>query len=228
MYTQKNMVIVVIGAAGTGRHTQGYMLMRKWGLTHIALRDLIYAAVEEDSDLGREMAPDLERGAKIPDKLVFELLNRHLSKVNFDKGVVINGFPVTMSQLTALQSSLGNLGIKIDHAVLLEVPLDESIRRLSGRRNCPSCHVGYHTAYKPPSVDGYCDDCHKMLIQDEEDRPEIAQKRIEWFQETSAPVVESFEKSKILRRVNGALSVEAVFRTISEKTGIEKWFAANN
>jgi adenylate kinase len=219
------MIIVILGTPGAGRHTQANMLERHWGIHPVSLRDLIHGEIDGHGPLGQTLAPLVAKGGEIPDPIIFDLLNRRLEHVDFAEGVALNGFPVTVHQFKAFRKALAGMKLDVDHAVLIDVGDDESVRRLAGRRICPRCRQEYHIAYKPPIVDNICDHCQIGLQFLNDDQPDVARKRIAWFRQASAPLLAAYEELGILHRINGNESVETVHRSISNALGLSEWFA---
>ncbi|MBN1114637.1 MAG: nucleoside monophosphate kinase [Oligoflexia bacterium] len=213
------MIAMIIGVPGSGRHTQGLMLTKHWNINMLSLRDTIHNEIINRTEYGKIFAPHLKAGEEIPNKVIYDLYNEILSDYDFSQDLVFAGFPVTLEQYHDLNKTLAKLSKKIDKAVLLDVPTDESIRRLAGRLLCTNCGLEYHTGYKPPKIKNTCDNCAQKLRTFEDDNPDVAAKRIDWFREVSASLVEKLEKQDILVNIDGVQSVETIHRKISEELG---------
>ncbi|MBI1729458.1 adenylate kinase [Candidatus Acetothermia bacterium] len=202
--------IVLLGPPGSGKGTQAPRLAKELGVPQIATGDLLRQAVKNGTELGKQAKGFLDRGELVPDELVVGLIDEQLKALNGKKGFVLDGFPRNPSQAKALEGITG-----IDLAVLVDVPRDEVVRRLSARRVCPNCGQIYHLEFRPPKRSGICDVCQGNLVQRSDDKPDVVAKRYDvQYNEQAAPLIESYRKASVLVEVDGRGSIESVFERI--------------
>jgi adenylate kinase len=202
--------IVLLGPPGSGKGTQAPRLARELGVLQIATGDLLRQAVKNETELGKQAKGFLDRGELVPDELVVGLIEEQLKALNGQKGFVLDGFPRNPSQARALEGIT-----RIDLAVLVNVPRDEVVRRLSARRVCSKCGQIYNLEFKPPKQSGICDVCQSNLVQRSDDKPDVVAKRYDvQYNEQAAPLIESYRKASVLVEVDGQGSIESVFERI--------------
>jgi adenylate kinase len=202
--------IVLLGPPGSGKGTQAPLLAKEFGIKHIATGDLLRKVVKNGSEVGQEAQAFLDRGELVPDQVVVEMIRQQLVSLNGDGGFVLDGFPRSMSQAEALKGITD-----IDFAVLIDVPKEEVINRLSARRVCQDCGQIYHLEFKPPKEDGICDVCGGRLEQRSDDKPDVVEKRYEvQYNELAVPLIESYRKDSNLLEIDGRGSIEEVFERI--------------
>lgn len=198
------MNLILLGAPGAGKGTQAEAISEKLNIPTISTGNLLRAAVAEGSELGLKAKEYMDKGALVPDDLVVDLLKGRISQFDCQNGYILDGFPRTVTQAETLEK----MGVVIDKVVSIEVPDEEIIRRLSGRRVCPGCGASYHTVYKPPVEDNRCDKCAAGLIIRDDDRPETILKRLTVFREQTEPLKEYYFGKGKLRIVIGQEAVE--------------------
>ena len=203
------MRIVLLGPPGAGKGTQAKLMNERFHLSHIATGDLLRAAVAEGSQLGRAAQAYMKRGQLVPDALVIDMIDQRLQRNGRDKGFMLDGFPRTPGQADALDRVLERLARPLSAVLLIDVPDDVLVERISGRRLCPDGHV-YHVVYNPPAHEGVCDIDGKPLTQREDDKPETVRKRLEVYHRETEPLVERYESQGLLRRVDGTQSPDSV------------------
>jgi len=203
--------IVLLGPPGAGKGTQAVLLAQHLGVPHIATGDLLRAAVREQTELGRQAQAYLDRGELVPDGLVVALIREQLEKVG-KEGVVLDGFPRNLKQAEALDSILD-----VELAILIDIPREEVVRRLSARRVCGRCGRTYNLISQPPRREGLCDACGGALTQRSDDIPEVVAKRYEvQYNCEVKPLIESYRKRSVLISVDGNGTVEEVFERITQ------------
>lgn len=209
--------ILLLGPPGSGKGTQATALRERWGLPHISSGDLLRGHVARDSELGRKARPFMERGELVPDDLIIDMMAERLSEPDAAQGYVLDGFPRTVAQAEALDARLAELGQELDAVISLEVPEKEIQRRLSGRLTCsnPNCNAIYQAETMPPKQAGVCDRCGSALIQRADEEPAVIQKRLAVYEAQTAPLLEYYQGTGRLHRVDGTIGVGNVVAEIS-------------
>ncbi len=203
------MQLILLGAPGTGKGTQASVLADRFGWPHISTGDMLRAAVADATELGLRAKVFMDQGALVPDELVIDMLIERLRAKDATTGFVLDGFPRTLAQATALEQSLGQEGKAIDLVLNISVPDDELILRLSGRWLCRDCGAIYHQQMSPPAEAGRCDKCGGELYQREDDKPETVHSRLE-LQKLPPGLVAHYRDGKKLIDINGLQTVEKV------------------
>jgi adenylate kinase len=204
--------LVLLGAPGAGKGTQAERLSKDFGLRYIATGNMLRDAVREGSELGQKAKEYMDRGDLVPDDLIIEMIKRVLEDPDADRGFILDGFPRTEGQAEALDEELDKLGRHLSSTLLIDVPEDEVVRRLSGRRVCVNGQHNFHVDFDPPKHPDRCDVDGSRLIVRDDDKPEVVQRRLAQYREKTAPLIDYYEKRDILRRVDGS-------RTADEVTG---------
>lgn len=211
------MRIVLLGPPGAGKGTQAKLMHERLGIPHIAAGDLLRAEVAERSELGRQAQAYMERGELVPDALVIDMINHRLQRNGAATGFILDGFPRTLAQAEALEHRLTERGRPLDHVVSLEVPREELVKRLSGRRTCRGCGAMYHVAFDQPARPGVCDRCGGQLYQRDDDREETIRARLAVYDKSTAPLVEFYRSRGFLREVDGTGGTAQVLDRIVEQ-----------
>ena len=213
------MKIIMLGAPGAGKGTQAKMIAEKYGLPHISTGDIFRANIKNGTELGKEAKEYMDKGLLVPDELTVRLLLDRVAKDDCKNGYVLDGFPRTIPQAEVLDEKLSKLGEKVDYAVNVDVPDENIVNRMSGRRACLSCGATYHVVSIPPKKEGICDVCGSELVLRDDDKPETVQKRLKVYHEQTQPLIDFYEKKGVLRSVDGTLPMEEVFTAITEILG---------
>jgi len=215
----RDVRIVLLGAPGTGKGTQGARLRERYGVAHVATGDLLREAVEQGTELGREAKRYMDAGQLVPDELVLGLVRERLDREGRDAGFLLDGFPRTVAQAEALERLLEERATPLDHVVLLDVSEEEIVERLSGRRVCSGCGRLYHVRFSPPAEEGVCDECGAELVVREDDREETVRKRLEVYRRKTQPLLDFYERRGLLRRVDGVGTVDKVAERVAAALG---------
>ncbi len=204
------MRAVLMGPPGAGKGTQAQVLAKDAGVPQVATGDILRKAREEGTPLGREAQSYMDRGDLVPDAVVIGLIEERLRQEDAAQGFLLDGFPRTVPQAEALGQLLAGLGRPLEDVLLLDVPEEAIVRRLSGRRTCPSCGRPYHVESDPPPADGRCQSCGTELVARPDDRPETVQARLRVYAESTAPLRDYYAAQGLLRSVDGLGPVEEV------------------
>ena len=210
------MKIVMLGAPGAGKGTQAEKIAEEYGLPHISTGDIFRKNIKEGTELGKEAKGYMDKGALVPDELTVRMLLDRVSNDDCKDGYILDGFPRTIPQAEALDAELMKLGEKIDYAVDVEVPDENIVKRMSGRRACPKCQATYHLEFIPPKQDGVCDECGTGLVIRDDDKPETVQKRLSVYHEQTQPLIDFYGKKGVLHTVDGTQDVGDVFKAIKD------------
>lgn len=208
------MKIIMLGAPGAGKGTQAKLIAEKYGIPHISTGDIFRANIKEGTDLGKEAKGYMEKGQLVPDDLTVRILLDRVSKDDCSKGYVLDGFPRTIPQAEVLDTEVARLGESIDFAIDVDVPDENIIRRMSGRRACLKCGATYHIEHIPPKKEGICDTCGSELVLRDDDKPETVKKRLEVYHTQTQPLIDYYSKQNILRTVDGTRDMQEVFADI--------------
>ena len=204
------MRLVFLGAPGVGKGTQAEMLAAEIGIPKISTGDLLRAAVAEKTPLGVKAKAFMDRGDLVPDQVVIGLVEEKISKSECAKGFILDGFPRTVPQADSLAELLQKNGQTLDRVVYFTIPRDEVVKRLSGRRSCSQCPAVYHVEFVPSKRVGLCDVCGGKLIQRSDDKRETVESRLVVYEEQTAPLIEYYQKKRILANLDGSGQVEDV------------------
>ncbi|HKY63045.1 MAG TPA: adenylate kinase [bacterium] len=208
------MILILLGAPGAGKGTQAKLLQEKLKIPQISTGDMLRAAKQAKTPLGVEAEKFMNAGQLVPDEVVISLIRERLKDPDTRGGFILDGFPRTVAQAEALGQLLGELGRKLDVVLNLEVPEQELVERLTGRRTCPQCGAGYHLKFSPPKSDEICDRCGSSLIQREDDKEATIRHRLKVYNDQTAPLVKYYEKAGQLRPSGGIGSTEEVFQRL--------------
>lgn len=207
--------MVLLGAPGVGKGTQAEYLCRELGSCQLSTGDVFRTAkaLGEDrlSPAMKTAMGHMQRGELVPDEIVVEMVRERVGCLECACGFLLDGFPRTVSQAEAFGEMLEELGIKLDAVLSYELPVDQVVARLGGRRTCPGCKSTFHVLTKPPKVDGVCDKCGGELYTREDDRPESIRVRLQAYEDSTAPLADYYAKQGILRRISAEGSPEEVF-----------------
>ncbi len=213
------MKIIMLGAPGAGKGTQAKKIAAKYDIPHISTGDIFRANIKNGTELGKKAKTYMDQGLLVPDELVVDLVVDRVQQDDCKKGYVLDGFPRTIPQAESLDAALDQLGDKIDYAINVEVPDENIISRMSGRRACVGCGATYHIKYNPTKVENVCDACGEKLILRDDDKPETVQKRLAVYHDQTQPLIDYYTKSGVLKEVDGTVDMEDVFAAIVDILG---------
>jgi adenylate kinase len=204
------IVLVLLGVPGAGKGTQAKLLSERLHIPHISTGDLFRAAVRDGSAVGLEARRFMERGQLVPDNITINMLLERLAQPDAAGGAILDGFPRTRGQAEALDRALGDRGARVDRALLIDVPADELVRRLTSRWVCESAGHLYNLLSNPPRVAGRCDLDDSPLVQRADDRPETVRARLDQQLGALEDVVDFYRSAGLLRTVDGLQPIPAV------------------
>ncbi len=208
------MKIIMLGAPGAGKGTQAKMIAEKFDIPHISTGDIFRANIKNGTELGKKAKEFMDKGQLVPDELTVEILLDRVANEDCKNGYVLDGFPRTIPQADVLDKELTKLGDKVDFAINVDVPDENIVRRMSGRRACLKCGATYHIEHIPPKTEGICDKCGSELVQRDDDKPETVQNRLSVYHEQTQPLIEYYDKKNILKTVDGTKDMQEVFSNI--------------
>ena len=213
------MNLILLGPPGAGKGTQAAKIIEKYNIPHISTGDIFRENIKNRTELGLIAKSYIDQGHLCPDELTCKMVADRISKDDCKNGVLLDGFPRTIPQAEALDVALEKLGQKIDYAIDVDVPDENIVHRMGGRRACVGCGATYHLEYAPTKVDGICDTCGKELILRDDDKPETVKKRLGVYHEQTQPLIDYYTKAGILTTVDGTIDIEDVFQTIVKILG---------
>ena len=208
------MKIIMLGAPGAGKGTQAKMIAEKYGIPHVSTGDIFRANIKNGTELGMEAKKYMDQGQLVPDELTVKILLDRVAQDDCKNGYVLDGFPRTIPQAEVLDKALTELGDAIDFAIDVNVPDENIVKRMSGRRACLSCGTTYHIEHIPPKKEGICDKCGQELVLRDDDKPETVLNRLKVYHDQTQPLIELYKKKNILKNVDGTNDMKEVFAYI--------------
>jgi len=206
--------LVFLGPPGAGKGTQAVSVAAELVVPHVSTGDILRAAVKAGTSLGLEAADYMNTGKLVPDELVNRMVAERLAKPDCKNGFLLDGFPRTLVQGRALGETLKNLGTALDAVISFDVPRQDLLRRLTGRRTCPQCGMIFHVETLKPKKPGVCDKCGVALIQRTDDTIETVQNRLEVYERQTSDLIDYYRKQGLLKEVPGNLSIDEVHRQV--------------
>ena len=213
------MKIIMLGAPGAGKGTQAKQIAGKYSIPHISTGDIFRANIKNGTELGKKAKEYMDQGLLVPDELTCDLVMDRIQQDDCKNGFVLDGFPRTIPQAEALDAALTKIGEKMDYAIDVDVPDENIVSRMSGRRACLDCGATYHIVSLPPKTEGKCDHCGSDLVLRDDDKPETVQKRLTVYHEQTQPLIDYYTKAGILKTVDGTVDINDVFAAIVEILG---------
>ncbi len=208
------MRLILLGPPGAGKGTQAKMLMERFQIPQISTGDILRKAVQEGTELGRQAKICMDAGRLVQDDVVIGLIKERIVEKDCQRGFILDGFPRTIVQAEKLTETLKEMGLSIGSVVDFEVDNGELINRLTGRSTCPDCGAMFHKTSRPPARSGICDGCGGSLYQRDDDKEETIKKRLEVYQDETAPLKEFYRKQGNLKTVQGYGTVEEIFSRV--------------
>lgn len=210
------MKIVMLGAPGAGKGTQAKMIAAKYEVPHISTGDIFRTNIKNGTELGKKAKEYMDQGLLVPDELTVDLVIDRLSQEDCAKGYILDGFPRTIPQAEALDAALSKRGEKMDYAIDVDVPDENIVNRMSGRRACTGCGATYHIVHNPSKRGDVCEVCGETLILRDDDKPETVQKRLTVYHEQTQPLIDYYTQQGILKTVDGTQDMNDVFTDVTK------------
>ncbi|MCH1576896.1 adenylate kinase [Staphylococcus epidermidis] len=204
------MNIILMGLPGAGKGTQASEIVKKFPIPHISTGDMFRKAIKDETDLGKEAKSYMDRGELVPDEVTVGIVKERISEDDAKKGFLLDGFPRTIDQAESLNQIMSELDREIDAVINIEVPEEELMNRLTGRRICEKCGTTYHLVFNPPKVDGICDIDGGKLYQREDDNPETVSNRLSVNVKQSKPILEYYKNKGVLKNIDGSKDIDEV------------------
>ena len=205
------MKIIMLGAPGAGKGTQAKRIAAEYSIPHISTGDIFRANIRDNTELGKKAKEYMDKGLLVPDELTCDLVMKRTSEEDCKDGFVLDGFPRTIPQAEALTKAMEERGMSMDAAVDIEVPDENIIGRMAGRRFCPKCGATYHLTALPPKEEGICDNDGEKLIIRDDDKEETVKNRLNVYHKETQPLIDYYKKAQILKTVDGTKSADEVF-----------------
>lgn len=209
------MKIIMLGAPGAGKGTQAKLIAEKYAVPHVSTGDIFRANIKNGTELGMEAKKYMDQGLLVPDELTVKILLDRVAQEDCQNGYVLDGFPRTIPQAEVLDRALDEIGDKIDYAINVDVPDENIIRRMGGRRACLACGATFHVEHIPPKQEGICDTCGKELVLRDDDKPETVKNRLDVYHKQTQPLIDFYQAKGILRTVDGTVDMKDVFAAIT-------------
>ena len=213
------MKIIMLGAPGAGKGTQAKQIAAKYSIPHISTGDIFRANIKNGTELGKKAKEYMDQGLLVPDELTCDLVMDRIAQDDAKNGFVLDGFPRTIPQAEALDAALTKIGQSMDYAIDVDVPDENIINRMSGRRACLNCGATYHIVSIPPKKEGICDSCGNELVLRDDDKPETVKKRLDVYHDQTQPLIDYYNGKGILKSVDGTQPMEKVFGDITAILG---------
>ncbi len=213
------MKIIMLGAPGAGKGTQAKKIAAKYGIPHVSTGDIFRANIKNGTELGMKAKTYMDAGNLVPDEITIGMLLNRIHEEDCKNGYVLDGFPRTIPQAERLTSALKERGEAIDYAVDVDVPDENIVSRMSGRRACLACGATYHIVYNAPKKEGVCDQCGEPLVLRDDDKPETVKNRLDVYHRQTQPLIDYYKKEGVLAQVDGTQDMEQVFQDIVKILG---------
>ena len=213
------MKIVLLGPPGAGKGTQAKSISNRYSIPHISTGDIFRKNISEETPLGIQAKQYIDNGQLVPDEVTINMVKDRLTWEDCKNGYLLDGFPRTIPQAEALDKALAANNETVDYAINVEVPDENIINRMSGRRACVGCGATYHIEFNPTKVEGICDACGEKLILRDDDKPETVKNRLSVYHEQTQPLIDYYSKKGVLAEVDGTQSMENVFNAIVDVLG---------
>ena len=215
----ERMKIIMLGAPGAGKGTQAKMIAKEYNIPHISTGDIFRANIKNNTELGQEAKKYMDAGQLVPDELTVKILLDRVAQDDCQNGYVLDGFPRTIPQAEVLDEALTKLGDKIDFAIDVDVPDENIVRRMGGRRACVTCGATYHIEHVPPKKEGVCDTCGSELILRDDDKPETVLNRLKVYHDQTQPLIDFYSAKGVMNSVDGTVDMMDVFAAIKNILG---------
>ena len=214
------MKIIMLGAPGAGKGTQAKKIADLCKIPHISTGDIFRANIKQGTELGKKAKSYMDAGELVPDELVCDLVVDRIQQYDCTEGFILDGFPRTIPQAEALTEALNAIEQKMEYALNIDVPDENIIHRMAGRRACVGCGATYHLEFAPTKVEGICDVCGEKLILRDDDKPETVTNRLNVYHAQTKPLIDYYDKKGIVYTIDGTQSMDKVFSDIRKILGV--------
>ena len=214
------MKIIMLGAPGAGKGTQAKKIAAKYSIPHVSTGDIFRANIKNGTELGMKAKSFMDAGGLVPDEITIGMLLDRIHEADCVNGYVLDGFPRTIPQAEALTNALNAIEQKMEYALNIDVPDENIIHRMAGRRACVGCGATYHVEFNPPKVQDVCDVCGEALILRDDDKPETVMNRLNVYHEQTKPLIDYYEKQGIVHTIDGTQTMDQVFSDIRKILGV--------
>ena len=214
------MKIIMLGAPGAGKGTQAKKIADLCKVPHISTGDIFRANIKQGTELGKKAKTYMDAGELVPDELVCDLVVDRIQQDDCTEGFILDGFPRTIPQAEALTNALNAIEQKMEYALNIDVPDENIIHRMAGRRACVGCGATYHVEFNPPKVQDVCDVCGEALVLRDDDKPETVMNRLNVYHEQTKPLIDYYEKLGIVHTIDGTQTMDQVFSDIRKILGV--------
>lgn len=214
------MKIIMLGAPGAGKGTQAKKIADLCNIPHISTGDIFRANIKQGTELGKKAKTYMDAGDLVPDELVCDLVVDRIQQDDCTEGFILDGFPRTIPQAEALTNALNAIEQKMEYALNIDVPDENIIHRMAGRRACVGCGATYHVEFNPTKKEGICDVCGEELILRDDDKPETVKNRLNVYHEQTKPLIEYYNKENITHTIDGTQTMDEVFNDIRKILGV--------
>lgn len=214
------MKIIMLGAPGAGKGTQAKKIADLCKIPHISTGDIFRANIKQGTELGKKAKTYMDAGELVPDELVCDLVVDRIQQDDCTEGFILDGFPRTIPQAEALTNALNAIEQKMEYALNIDVPDENIIHRMAGRRACVGCGATYHVEFNPPKVQDVCDVCGEALVLRDDDKPETVMNRLNVYHEQTKPLIDYYEKQGIVHTIDGTQTMDQVFSDIRKILGV--------
>ena len=214
------MKIIMLGAPGAGKGTQAKKIAEVCNIPHISTGDIFRANIKQGTELGKKAKSYMDAGELVPDELVCDLVVDRIQQDDCTEGFILDGFPRTIPQAEALTEALNAIEQKMEYALNIDVPDENIIHRMAGRRACVGCGATYHLEFAPTKVEGICDVCGEKLILRDDDKPETVTNRLNVYHAQTKPLIDYYDKKGIVYTIDGTQSMDKVFSDIRKILGV--------
>jgi len=208
------MRIILLGPPGAGKGTQAKSISTKFSIPHISTGDIFRKNISEKTPLGIEAKKHLDKGHLVPDDLTIDIIKDRLNNEDCANGFLLDGYPRTVNQGEALKTLLEEKGQKLDTALLIEIPREFILNRMTGRRVCLTCGASYHIKFNPSDVEGKCNICNSNLVQRADDSEETVNERLDVYEAQTQPLIKYYDDKNLLSQVDGTKEINSVFENI--------------
>ena len=210
------MNVILLGAPGSGKGTMAEILVKEKHLVHIATGDIFRFNIKQQTELGKEAKSYIDQGLLVPDAVTIKMVKDRLQKDDVKQGFLLDGFPRSLSQAEALTKMLSELDLKLDFVLAIDVPEEQIVERLAGRRVCLDCGASYHIVSKQPKDAGVCDNCHGAVVQREDDKAETVLKRLHTYHEQTQPLLAYYEPLNLLRHLDNSGDYQSSYTALRD------------